>query len=341
MTSKAKKTPVSGKKTHLRPEDFYSIVVWLEHAPNFAKCFGAIGKTSIGKQSSKTEGFKEMAALLASSSSGKFRLKPNQMRDRFTTYKNRYLRTKEYENSTGAGVTSEDQENGIFTLRQKLNAMCPWYENMDGLFGKKPNITPLDAYDSTQVDEDVAESVTEGNESSEGSLEDASADVDAFLNERLESGEPIASGTPQQTCANARPRSRSLSLTVSDGSDGESQVSVLDIPLAQLTPAFSPEATQVADATPRRPAAIPSAIPTQPKRPLINENLNGEAVETQQSKKARPAAKPSTLNASPLGARGTGSRIATAMTLVAESKAKGKFFFYLMFCSSRTEVCVL
>ncbi|KAG1705311.1 hypothetical protein DVH05_004240 [Phytophthora capsici] len=66
---------------------------------------------------------------------------------------------------------------------------------MDGLFGKKPNITPLEAYDSTEVDEDVAEPMVEGNESSEGSLEDASADVDAFLNERLESEEPIASGT--------------------------------------------------------------------------------------------------------------------------------------------------
>ncbi|KAG1686417.1 hypothetical protein DVH05_006619 [Phytophthora capsici] len=93
MVGKAKTLSVKASKTHLHVEDVHA-VGWIEHPPNFAKRFDKVGKTSIGKQSSKSEGFKEMAAALASSSNGKFRLKTTQMRNRFATYKNHYIRTR-------------------------------------------------------------------------------------------------------------------------------------------------------------------------------------------------------------------------------------------------------
>ncbi|ETI44261.1 hypothetical protein F443_11033 [Phytophthora nicotianae P1569] len=128
-----KEMSAKASKTHRRVEDLHAIVCWLEHPPNFTKCFDTTGKTSIGKQSSKSEGFKGMVAALASTSNGKCRLKPNQMRDRFAIYKNRYLRSKEHENTTGTGVTVEDKSYGIFTLTQKLDLMCSWYEWMGSL----------------------------------------------------------------------------------------------------------------------------------------------------------------------------------------------------------------
>ncbi|KAG7393472.1 hypothetical protein PHYBOEH_006076 [Phytophthora boehmeriae] len=153
-----------GKKQHLKAEDLYAIVVWLEHPPNFASYFAVSNKTSIGKQTSKTIQFKAMAETLSNSSNGKFHLKPRQMRERFMTYKNRYLRAKAYEDSTGAGVTREGEENGIFTLNRKLEVMCPWYEKMKELFKGKANVTPLDTYDSTGGVDDDASSFEEAGD---------------------------------------------------------------------------------------------------------------------------------------------------------------------------------
>ncbi|ETL90858.1 hypothetical protein L917_10546 [Phytophthora nicotianae] len=121
-----KEMSAKASKTHRRVEDLHAIVCWLEHLPNFTKCFDTTGKTSIGKQSSKSEGFKGMVAALASTSNGKCRLKPNQMRDRFAIYKNRYLRSKEHENTTGTGVTVEGKSYGIFTLTQKSDWGVHW-----------------------------------------------------------------------------------------------------------------------------------------------------------------------------------------------------------------------
>ncbi|KAG1711954.1 hypothetical protein DVH05_009194 [Phytophthora capsici] len=328
MEGKAKTMSVKASKTHLRVEDLHVIVGWLEHPPNFAKCFGKAGKTSIGKQSSKSEGFKEMAAALALSSNGKFRLKATQMRDRFATYKNRYIRTKEYESSTGAGVTAEDESNSIFTMKQKLEFMCPWYERMDALFGHKSNVTPLDAFDSSQEIGDVGASVPEGTEpigSNDGTEMNGSCmggrEEDAALNEASEvlfaTGTcTIATSHQSTNVLDDHTRPRSLSFTISDDSDIESTPSIVDIPLAQDTP-VSPSPTLDARTT----LSARKSAASQTKRSVSEINSNGKP---QLSKKTRLTAKPTSLNASPLGPRGSGSRIAKAMQMASESKANGK-----------------
>ncbi|ETN18557.1 hypothetical protein PPTG_04132 [Phytophthora nicotianae INRA-310] len=240
-------------KSHLRIEDLYAIVTWLEHPPNFVKCFGTTGKPSVGKQSTKTSGFKEMDNTLFTSSKGKFSLKPHQMRNRFTTYKARYLRTKEYEDSTGAGVTTEDAAKGIHTLKQKLDLMCPWYEKMNDLF---------DSFDSTEVEE-------------EGYLTEGDKD-----NEEDDGGEGGVGGEDEE--------------------GDEDLMSVAD---SEVT--------------------VASDTVTTSKR-LLNDDTRMSALhKSQPSKKARLAPPPATLSTSPQDARGSGSRIATAMKQAAESKAKG------------------
>ena len=45
--------------------------------------------------------------------------------------------------STGFGVTDKDRENGIERLSDKFNLICPYYEEMDEVFGNRADINPL------------------------------------------------------------------------------------------------------------------------------------------------------------------------------------------------------
>ncbi|ETI47817.1 hypothetical protein F441_08063 [Phytophthora nicotianae CJ01A1] len=115
-------------KAHFMKEYLLALVLWLEHPPNFEKCFGMAKKTVVGqKQFSKSDGFRDLVAALKKSSKGRFDLKPQQMKDRIQTYRARYLKAKAYEASTGAGITAEDEAAGVNTMVQKLENMCPWY----------------------------------------------------------------------------------------------------------------------------------------------------------------------------------------------------------------------
>ncbi|CAH7688534.1 hypothetical protein PPACK8108_LOCUS23500 [Phakopsora pachyrhizi] len=65
---------------------------------------------------------------------------------------------------TGFGLTEEDQSKGIITISQKLNLMCPCYEQMsvwsccadsqadkmDHIFGSLPNVNPVGGGDPKQ-----------------------------------------------------------------------------------------------------------------------------------------------------------------------------------------------
>ncbi|ETN13038.1 hypothetical protein PPTG_09013 [Phytophthora nicotianae INRA-310] len=286
-------------KSHLRTEDLYAIVTWLEHPPNFVKCFGTTGKPSVGKQSTKTSGFKEMANTLFTSSKGKFNLKPHQMRNRFTTYKVRYL---------------QDAAKGIHTLKQKLDFMCPWYEKMNDLFGKKSNVTPLDSFDSTEVEEEGY--LTEGDKDNE---EDDGGEGSAG-GEDEEGDEDLMSVADSEVGRRILPRPRSLSFSLSDTSDAVGESSPHDFPSTQVTPASATLTSQEV----HQPfqVTVASDTVTTSKRLLNNDTRMSALPKSQPSKKARLAPPPATLNTSPQDARGSGSRIATAMKQAAESKAK-------------------
>ncbi|CAH7683476.1 hypothetical protein PPACK8108_LOCUS17010, partial [Phakopsora pachyrhizi] len=79
-------------------------------------------------------------------------LTSKQMRDCFKTYKNKYVKAKDMSKQTGFGITEEDKKNKIFSISHKLNDVCPCYEDMDQLFGSKPNITLMgDTLDSYHI----------------------------------------------------------------------------------------------------------------------------------------------------------------------------------------------
>ncbi|MBW0522890.1 hypothetical protein O181_062605 [Austropuccinia psidii MF-1] len=62
------------------------------------------------------------------------------------------MAAKKFENFTGAGITEEDESKGIKSMSEKLASMCPFYAEMDSLFGHKPNVTPIASYDLQEKD---------------------------------------------------------------------------------------------------------------------------------------------------------------------------------------------
>jgi hypothetical protein len=69
-----------------------------------------------------------------------------KLQQRFTTYKDRYQRAKDFENNTGAGLLDTE---GYESVAEKLDGICPCYDRMNALFGTKPNVVPMGMFDST------------------------------------------------------------------------------------------------------------------------------------------------------------------------------------------------
>ncbi|MBW0570440.1 hypothetical protein O181_110155 [Austropuccinia psidii MF-1] len=51
-----------------------------------------------------------------------------------------------------SGLTEEDESKAIKSMREKIGSMCPCYSEMDVIFGKKPNVTPIASYDLKEKD---------------------------------------------------------------------------------------------------------------------------------------------------------------------------------------------
>lgn len=146
----SKVTSSESKKGHLTREDYERLVSWLEYPPNYAKCFGTPGRTSIGEVvGNAKKGFDELAEVLNKGSKGRLVLTAKSMRERFTTFKSRFIKMKEISKRTGFGVGEDDVKKGVFTLEQKLETMCCCFSRMDALFGSKANISPLVEYDQS------------------------------------------------------------------------------------------------------------------------------------------------------------------------------------------------
>ncbi|PLW17428.1 hypothetical protein PCASD_16359 [Puccinia coronata f. sp. avenae] len=126
--------------------DYEHVCFFLEDEENFKQIFGSGNQTSVGGvHLTRTQAFDQFAhylnlLILDVSVTG------SQLRQRLDTYKNKYRKAKDFEQNTGAGI--EEQE-GYSSLKQKLEAICPWYNQMDALFREKENITSMSCFDST------------------------------------------------------------------------------------------------------------------------------------------------------------------------------------------------
>lgn len=64
------------------------------------------------------------------------------MRNRLNLYKTKYKNMLKASQKTDFGVTEKDISNGITTVAAKLEAMCPYFERMNKLFGERENVSP-------------------------------------------------------------------------------------------------------------------------------------------------------------------------------------------------------
>ncbi|CAH7671823.1 hypothetical protein PPACK8108_LOCUS6651 [Phakopsora pachyrhizi] len=112
---------------------------------NYSSCFGKPGSTTVGQPpASKENGFNLMVNEL--------------------NKKTKYEKAKKESSSTGFGLTEEDQSKGIITISQKLNLMCPCYEQMDHIFGSLPNVNPLGGGDPKQHTWSLPETTNESTD---------------------------------------------------------------------------------------------------------------------------------------------------------------------------------
>ncbi|MBW0466337.1 hypothetical protein O181_006052 [Austropuccinia psidii MF-1] len=147
----AKKTKRAKKKTNrdsnpnFTERDFANICTYIEDEVNYNHLFGKNTKTSIGeKLMTRTAAYELFAGYLNSLNPG-LELNGRHCAQRFSTYKKKYVMTRDWARQTGAGLNED--ELGM-TMSQKLDMMCPCFKRMDQIFGNKPNIESLNEFDS-------------------------------------------------------------------------------------------------------------------------------------------------------------------------------------------------
>ncbi|MBW0592182.1 hypothetical protein O181_131897 [Austropuccinia psidii MF-1] len=79
-------------------------------------------------------------------------LSSSSIQDQWQTYKKKYMAAKKFENLTGTGIMEEDESKVIKSMSENLERMCPCYYEMNMFFGHKPNVTPIESYDSKEKD---------------------------------------------------------------------------------------------------------------------------------------------------------------------------------------------
>ncbi|KAF9372322.1 hypothetical protein CPC16_002490 [Podila verticillata] len=173
-------------KVPYRREDYEVIHGWLGSKANFESVFGHSRQTPVGNLRSPQEAWDELAEILRSRS-----------KNRLVSMAEDYKRVKALHHETGFGITEADRKKGILSLEAKHEWLCPFYETMDKLFGKKPNVVPLGEISMSQteylhgvegydVEEDEEE--VENDEAEEEEEEDDEGNVEGDL-EKAEGGD--------------------------------------------------------------------------------------------------------------------------------------------------------
>jgi hypothetical protein len=109
-------------------------------------------------------GFELMAINLQNQSLSKISLSSRKMKDFFNSYKDKYKKTHTLSLAAGFGLTPEDREMAIQTIEQKLNSLCPHYQAMHELMGKKAFVNPLYKVDAQKDAENTEPSDSDNSD---------------------------------------------------------------------------------------------------------------------------------------------------------------------------------
>jgi hypothetical protein len=135
--SKSSKNDDGGK--NFDHKDFENICSYLETPGHYTDLFGDGQKTSVGQ----AKAF-DVFAVWMNSLIPDLQLSGRRLQQRLTPYKQKYIKSKNFEEKTGAGVLDE---HGPQTLAEILENMCPCHDCIDAIFRDKPNVTPMHEFD--------------------------------------------------------------------------------------------------------------------------------------------------------------------------------------------------
>lgn len=130
-----------------------AIIQWLRNRDNFGLITGNAGQGSVvaGVKRKKSDAYKSLASAVNRACNSDWSLQ--RTKSRYESYYKQYKDAKRASMQTGFGCSSEDMNNGIVTIEMKLNELCPFFPEMDGLFGDRQNIVPS-AVSETGLSED-------------------------------------------------------------------------------------------------------------------------------------------------------------------------------------------
>ncbi|KAF9199223.1 hypothetical protein BGZ49_010693 [Haplosporangium sp. Z 27] len=173
----------SKSKARFNRDELETILSWLEHLPNFVSVYGA-QKTRIGPPlKTSTQAFSTLAAIINKKNKNRLNLNGKNLKERFERHRTLYKKWKDLSTTTGFGATPEDHAKGIYSAPAKLEKNCMCFERMDGLFGRRPDVSPLHEVDSFSASPRLTENAEiaedgEGSEAEDSALESGDSDGD-------------------------------------------------------------------------------------------------------------------------------------------------------------------
>ncbi|PLW25437.1 hypothetical protein PCASD_23904 [Puccinia coronata f. sp. avenae] len=178
--------PAEKTTGHLKKDNYLVIIDWLKIKKNYDACFGTGKEPLVGQPPKGTiNGFELMAINLQNQSTSKISLSSGQMKDCFNSYKDKYKKTHTLSLATGFGLTPEDRQTGIQTIKQKLDSLCPHYQAMHELMGNKAFVNPLykadaqkDVETTNSSDSDNSDNPDDSDDSDDSDNSDNSDDSD-------------------------------------------------------------------------------------------------------------------------------------------------------------------
>lgn len=144
----------TGRGPNTTDAERLAMIHWLKNEENRNLILGAAasGPVKAGKQLKKSDAHKALASAVTKAQANVW---TQQMaKSRFQSYYDLYKKAKRESNGTGFGVTDDDRTRDITTVEQKLDSLCPFFADMDDIFGNKPNVSPPSISESAVLSDD-------------------------------------------------------------------------------------------------------------------------------------------------------------------------------------------
>ncbi|PLW35838.1 hypothetical protein PCASD_14449 [Puccinia coronata f. sp. avenae] len=126
------------------------------------------------------------------------------MKDRFNSYKDKYKKTHTLSLATGFGLTPEDRQTGIQTIKQKLDSLCPHYQAMHELMGKKAFVNPLYKVDAQKDVETTSSSDSDNSSDNPDDSDDSDNSNDSDDSDDSDNSDDSESGKGKDDSDNGK-----------------------------------------------------------------------------------------------------------------------------------------